>query len=250
VAAGEASLSRDAGPFTFTATGAGSRTVYGAETLADSSVLDVSYRNNTRVSAGLRASYAVTPIVSVFADLNAARQMFDLASPFLGVHQDNTTHEASVGVRAAWGEQASVEAAIGATARRFEDPSLAPVASPLLRASAQWRPTETLTLSGTARYGLGDEALDSADPTPVTASLSGDVRYVVNPWLTLRGSAGWSLTDRAGDAETRYRLGVGADYSVNPRARFSADYGYSWREREPDPPEDEHRASIGVTFSR
>jgi hypothetical protein len=194
----------------------------------------------------------VGPIVSVFADLSAARQLFDAPSPFLGVRQDNDTYTASVGVHADWGEVASVAAEVGATTRQFADPGLAPATGALLRASASWRPTETLTLGAAASYGIGAETADSGETTPIEARLSGSAAYVVNPWLTLRGSAGWSHVQKVGaaGAETRYDLGLGADYLINPMARLSADYAYSHRQREPDPPEYEHRASVGVTFSR
>ena len=45
-----------------------------------------------------------------------------------------------------------------------------------------------------------------------------------------------------------WNAGVGADYLLNEFTTLTADYAYSYSEAPPNPPEDAHRVTVGVTF--
>ena len=98
----------------------------------------------------------------------------------------------------------------------------------------------------TVTYTLRD-GLVWSDGTPLTAD---DIAYTVNPWLKLRASAGWSHSVLVGttDTEDAWDAGAGADYLINEFTSVTADYNFTRSVATPDPAEDTHRVTLGITF--
>jgi hypothetical protein len=249
---GEGAVSRTLGRLTFSARGTGERAVFSADTLLDSTAVPMDHKNYWAAGGGLRVGYAMTPILGVFGDLYGSRQMFDRASPSLGLRQDNDTYVAKVGLTGKWENHLEIEGAVGLGLRRFADPGLAEVGSTQYEAKLTYTPNATLTMTAEAFYGLGDETVTSTQTTPIEAELLAGLAYKLNPTVTLRGAAGWNWAQKSGsaDAEYEYAAGVGLDYIVNARTTLTADYTYTHGVREPNPPDIEHRAVVGVTFSK
>ena len=86
--------------------------------------------------------------------------------------------------------------------------------------SVSFTPSETLTLSASLDTSLGPST-DTPGDTDVAYTLSGDARYIVNPWLTLRGSASWdrTVTLGNGDIDSGYSAGAGLDVAESTAHR-------------------------------
>ncbi|HHY50302.1 MAG TPA: outer membrane beta-barrel protein, partial [Alphaproteobacteria bacterium] len=126
------------------------------------------------------------------------------------------------------------------------------VSALLYDATVTFRPDETLELKGEFSTGFGAPGPDSAAAARLEYAAAGEAAYTVNPWLKLRASAGWSHAQLVGtpETETSYHVGLGADYVLNEFTTLTGDYVYTSTATTPDPAEDSHRVSVGMTFSR
>jgi opacity protein-like surface antigen len=249
---GEASLQRDFGPLVFTGTVNGARTVYGETTLVDTSTVDNSAQNNWRVSGSLRVGYRVTPIVTAFVEGTAGYQWYDVPSPSYLVKLDAADYQVRAGLSAEWNDVWKAEASVGYALRRFAEPSFGDTSALLYDASVTYRPDETVEINGEFTTSFDAPGPDSNGTARLEYAAQGDVAYLVNPWLKLRATAGWTYAQLVGttDTERSYNLGAGADYVLNEFTTLTADYNYSNSESPPNPAEDAHRVTVGVTFHR
>jgi len=251
-ASGEASISREFGQFVLTGTLDGSRTSYGETILSGGIPADNSHQSNWRAGAALRLGYRVTPILTAFVDGRVGYQQYDAASPTYLVKFDAADYEGRVGLSGKWNEMLEAEASVGYGQRRFVDASFGSAASMLYDASVTFRPDETLEIRGAFETTFGAPGPDSGGTARLQYAATGDLAYRVNPWLRWRASAGWMQAQLIGTATTEngHDAGLGADYLLNEHTTLTADYAYSYRETTPNPGEDSHRVTLGVTFSR
>ena len=228
------------------------RAIYGPTTLADASLVDNGHQNNWRIGAGLRVGYAVTPILTAFLDGSAGYQLYDAASPSLLVKLDAADYQVRAGLGAKWREVLEAESSIGLGLRRFAEPGLGDVVAALYDASVTFRPDETLSFTGTFTTSIGAPGAGAGGLARIEYAAKGEAAYRVNPWLKLRASAGWRYAQLVGttDTERGHDAGAGLDYLLNEHTTLTADYGYSFAETTPNPGEDAHRVTLGVTFSR
>jgi hypothetical protein len=247
---GEASVSRDVGPLVFTGRVNGSRTVYGPTTLVGPVLVDNTHQSNWTAGAGLRVGYRVTPILTAFIDGSAGYQWYDAPSPTLLVKFDAADFQVRSGISVNWHEVLEAETSLGYGLRRFAEPMLGEASALLYDASLTFRPDETLEVKGAFTTSFGAPGPDSGGTARLEYAATGDIGYVVNPWLKLRAAAGWShaLLIGTADTETAWNAGVGADYVLNEFTTLTGDYIYSYGQATPDPPEDSHRVTLGVTL--
>ena len=247
---GEASISRDFGPLIFTGRVNGSRTVYGPTTLVGPVLVDNTHQSNWTVGAGLRVGYRITPILTAFVDGSAAYQSYDAPSPTLMVKLDAADYQVRSGVSVNYLDLLEAETSLGYGLRRFADPMLGETSALLYDASLTFRPDETLEIKGAFTTSFGAPGPDSGGTARLEYAATGDISYVVNPWLKLRAAAGWSHAFLIGTADTEmaWNAGLGADYILNEFTTLTGDYTYSYGQATPDPPEDSHRVTVGVTF--
>lgn len=248
----EAAVTRELGMFDVALRGSASRTVYGPTTLVDASVVDNSAQNNWKVGTGLRLGYAVTPVLTAFVDGSAGYQLYDLPSPIYLEKLDAADYAIRAGLGAKWNSVLEAEGSIGLGLRRFAAPAFGEVVSTLYDAKLTFRPDETVTLSGTFSTTVGAPGPSSAGQARIEYAAAADASYQLNTWLKLRASAGWrhALLVGTTTTETGYNAGAGLDYLLNEFATLTADYAYRWAETTPDPGEEEHRVTLGVTFAR
>ncbi len=246
----EASVSRDVGPLVFTGRVNGSRTVYGPTTLAGPVLVDNTHQSNWTAGAGLRVGYRVTPILTAFVDGSAGYQWYDAPSPTLLVKFDAADFQVRTGISVKWHELLEAETSLGYGLRRFAEPMLGEASALLYDASLTFRPDETLEVKGAFTTSFGAPGPDSGGTARLEYAATGDIGYVVNPWLKLRAAAGWSQAFLIGtaDTETGWSAGVGGDYVLNEFTTLTGDYTYSYGQATPDPPEDSHRVTLGVTL--
>lgn len=242
----------DAGPLIMTLGGSASRSVYGPTTLADTTVIDNSANDNWRVGGDLRLGYKVTPVLTAFAEVGAAVQLYDTASPDYGVRLDATDYTIKSGVSAAWGEGLSAEASVGLGLRQFSQAPVDDIVSTLYDAALVFRPDETLTLRGGLATTIDAPGPNASAAARIDYAATGSAQYQVNPWLRLRASAGasYALYSDSTATETAYDLGVGADYLLNETMSLAGDYAYALTLPSSGATDEEHRITLGVTLRR
>jgi len=228
------------------------RTVNGETTYDDASTSSNDFQNTTVAGAGGRLGYKLTPGITAFVDGQADYEAYDEASPSLLVKLDNVTYAARAGLNFTALTVLELEGSLGLGYRDFADGSLNDFTAVLYDGKVIFRPDETLTLTGTFSTALESPGTTSGATSKITYAATGEAAYQVNPWLRLRGSAGWSEAHYQGIATDEYKwnVGVGADYLLNEHMDATADYTYSRSTTTPDPAEDEQRVMLGLNIHR
>lgn len=247
----QGSVTRDMGRFSVGLRGSVGQTLYGPTTAAAGVLVDNSWQNNYAPGAGLRLTVPVTPVLAAFVDGSAGYQHFNGVSPSLGVRLDGITYTAKAGLSYAFDSLLTGEASVGMALRRF-DAGLPDVLATLYDARLVFTPDETTTLSASFGTLVGTPGTTAGATAKVAYVAAADVRYEVNPWVTLRGTAGWTRTNPigAGSTETSYKAGIGADYLVNEWTTASIDYVFEHADQPPAIPTDTHKVLVGVTIAR
>lgn len=249
---GEIEVERALGQFVVAGRARASRTIYGPTRLIDMTEVDNTHQSNWIAGGGLRLGYRVTPILTAFIDGSVDHQWYDAVSPVYLLPFDATDYQARAGLAANWNGILEAEASLGYGLRRFVEPSLGEASSLLYDASVTFRPDETVEIGGAFTTTFGAPGPDSGGTARLEYAAAADVAYRVNPWLKLRAYADWFHAQLVGtaDTDTGYSAGAGADYLLNEHMVLTADYVFSHGEATPDPPTDEHRVTLGVTFKR
>lgn len=251
-AAGEVGASRRFGQFTLALRGALGRDSVGDTIYDDSSTTSNADRSAWTAALGGRLTAELAPGLTSFVDANAEWSRFDAAALSLLAKRDARTDTIRVGLGLSPDPLLKLEASVGLARADFVDASLADFTTTLYGASASYTPDETLTFSARLDTAIEAPATASAATASVKTSASGDVAVLVNPWLRLRGSAGWSQTavQPAATYSNEWTAGLGADYLFNAMTDFTADYGWTRTLADPDPAKDVQRVTLGVTFHR
>jgi hypothetical protein len=236
------------GPLELSARISGGRVIEGDETLYDATVIDHADGSSWRDGAGLRVGFAMSPLLTVFADASVDDTRYDAASPSLGVLLDHRIYVLRGGVGYAQGEAVSAEVSGGRAIIDYTDGTLADAGAWVASASVKLVPDEGLTLGATLDTTVAPSGSVAGD-TDVAYVVGGNAAYAVNPWLTLRGSAGASATQTvaAGLWSWGYSAGAGLDLTTSEHVAWSADYLFT---HDGSGPEDIHRATIGLTIKR
>ena len=248
----EATVRRDLGLLELDLRGNAGRTVHGETTYDDATTSSNDFQNTSVAGLGSRLGVKLTPGVTAFVDAEANYEAYDEPSPSLLVKLDNLTYEARAGLSAKFLTVFELEGSLGLAYRDFSDGTIDDFTAALYDAKAIVRPDETLTLTGTISTRLDSPGTTSGATAKLTYAATGEAAYQVNPWLRLRGSAGWSEAHYRGidTDEYKWNVGVGADYLLNEHMDATADYTYSRSTTTPDPPEDEQRLMLGLTIHR
>jgi hypothetical protein len=248
----EVAAERLLGPLIFTGRLNGSRTLFGPTTLVGPVSEDNSDQSNWTVGTGLRVGYEVTPILTASVDGSAQYQAYDAPSPIFLVKLDAADYQIRTGVSAVWNSVLEAETSIGYGLRQFTDPSLGSASAVLYDASLLFRPDETLEIRGAFTTNFDAPGPDTSGTARLQYAAVADVAYRVNPWVRLRANAGAYYAQLIGttDTDTGYNAGVGFDYLLNELTTITGDYSYTYGVSTPNPPEDEHRVTVGVTFAR
>lgn len=249
---GEVSAARDLGAFNLAVRGSAGREVYGETVYDDSSTSDNTFQNTTAYGAGARLGYELTPGLVAFVDTEADYLSYDVASPSLLVKLDNITYAGRAGLSARFNETLELEGSLGLGYADLTDGTLSDFSAVLYDAKAVFRPDETLKLTGAFTTTISQPGTTSGATAKLTYAATGQLEYLVNPWLKLRADAQWSEAHYQGIDSDEYKwgFGAGADYLLNEHTDLTADYSFSRTEKTPDPATDEHQVTLGVKFHR
>lgn len=228
------------------------RAVYGPTMRRDTGRTDNADQNLWQADAILRAGVQVTPILEVFSEATLGRDMFDAASPTLGVRTDATSTALRGGIAGNWNGIVRASASIGRGKHDFDAAGLTDIDTWLYDASLSFSPDPTLNLTASLSSAVEPTGSDSNGTARVVHTAQTKLDYTVNSWLRLRASADWGLSRLEGNGETEQRrgLGAGADYAVNKHTALSADYGYGHRDNSNNGQSDTHTISVGITLRR
>lgn len=228
------------------------RTVYGPTLRRDTGITDNANQNLWQADAVLRAGVQVTPILEVFTEATLGRDIFDAASPTLGVKTDATSTALRGGIAGNWNGIVRASASIGRGRHDFDAAGLTDVDTWLYDASLSFSPDPTLNLTASLSSAVEPPGSDSNGTARVVHTAETRLDYTVNSWLRLRASAEWGLSRLEGNGETEQRrgLGAGADYALNKHTALSADYGYGHRDNSNSGQSDTHTVSVGITLRR
>lgn len=246
-----AGIERQFGRFNIAASGRASRVLYGPTERADTGLTDNSAQSLWGLDSTLRVGLEATPILGVFGEVSAGRDVFDTTAAG-GVRNDATDLALRGGISGSWNGTVTASASIGRGYRNFDDASLGDVATQLYDASITFTPDPTVSLTASFNTSIDPVGADASGTARITHAATAEASYIVNSWLRLRASADWShsLLTGSGETERRYGVGAGADYKVNSRTALSADYDFGHRDNSTTGALDTHRVSIGVTLRR
>jgi hypothetical protein len=245
------SATRRLGQFELTGTLTGERFIKGPTTLADLSTIDNSDQSFWMGQASLRTGLDFTAKTSVFVEASEAYTLYDTPSPSLLVYTNNRTLQLRGGVAFTQPGTLTAELSAGRAWIDYADPSLTDRPAWVANGSVSFTPDETVTLAAALDTSIGPSS-NTAGDTDVAYTLSGNAAYRVNPWLNLRGSAGFSHTVTLGTAavDQGYSAGIGADLSTSRHTAWTFDYLYSHDQKTGNPPTDSHTVTLGLTFRK
>jgi hypothetical protein len=229
----------------------GQRRLVGPTTLTDSSSIDNTDRSFWEGSAALRLGYEFTPLITLFGEGEASMRVYDAPDPGLGVYRDARTYTLRGGVSYAWGSIIAAEASAGYAWLDYLSGVLDDSPAWVYDASVTFRPDERLALTASLDTDLGPSA-NVADDTDLSYSVAGSVSYTANPFLALRGTAGWerTVTLGTGDASSGLSAGAGIDLRSSQNVTWSVDYGWTREDKPPTPETDTHSFTVGMRFAR
>jgi hypothetical protein len=233
------------GAFDLTARTGVRRFIDGPSTLDDGTVVDNASQSYWRAGGGLRAGFRLTPLVSVFADGNITAQRFDAPSTALLVPLDNRVYELRAGATFSPNPLINAEFSAGRAWLDYADASLSDASGWVYDANVEFKPDDTITLSAGLMTSIGPSDTVAGD-TDVDYALTASAGYAVNPWLLLRGTAGWTGTQTlaAGAFKSGYSAGAGFDLTSSEHTVWSADYVFTHDDA------DTHALSVGLTIKR
>jgi hypothetical protein len=245
------SVTQDFGHFDARLTLEGSRYLRGPTTLNDLSTVSNAHQSYWQGGATLRLGYELTPLLSAFVEGEASAQKFDAADPGVMRYLDGRRYELRTGLAYAHGSILAAEASIGRGWLDYFDGALTDRQDWVYNGALTFRPDETLTLRGALETSIRPSTTVSGD-TDVAYALTGSARYEVNPWLTLRGSAGWDRTIvlGTGGESSGYDLGAGLDLRTSRHVTWTADYNYGRDNAPPVPDNDTHTVTVGIRVTR
>lgn len=247
----EGKVTRNLGRFDLVGSLTGERFLESQTILNDGTTFSNVDQNFWSGAGDLRLGFELTPVTSVFIESSAGIQKYDAPNPALLTFFDNRSYTLRGGVSATVPDFITAETSVGRAWLDYTDPTLTDAAGWLYDASVSFTPDETTTLSAALETSLMPSNKVDGD-TDAATTLTSSARYMVNPWLTLRGSAGanYTRTLGSGDTDWGYGLGAGLDWSTSRHVVWSADYLFTHDDSTIDGLTDTHAVTLGVLIKK
>ena len=248
----DATLKQRLGHFNVALTGEAGRDIHGPTTLTGGVLSDNASQNTTHAGVGLRLGFQLTPVLELSTEGKVTRTIYDQPVPTLSTRLDGDLYTLMSGVSATWDDRLTASASAGVGLEKFDDASLGQIEATLYDASLTYKPNRTLTLTGDFATTIGSPGVNGTGTARIGYTATADAAYVVNDWLTWRASAGWHNASYSGTTATDkgYTLGAGADYVLSRHAKLSADYAFAHSEVTPNPVDDTHTVTLGLTLQK
>ncbi len=228
------------------------RNFYSNTGMNDGSWQDNSVQNRNAYSAGLRLTQEITPIISAYVDLQAERNIYDIAPPTPNVIRNNWDFAARGGLSGNWGNILLADISAGYAYRKYDSATLDDSPTIIVDANVSYNMGQGLDVFANFASDISTPEPTSGATKRIGYSLSATANYQINDWLSATASASgaWASFEGIGDIERTYSAGIGLDYALNRHTKLSGNYIYSLSEPTPADRRDSHRVEIGVTYSR
>lgn len=122
------------------------RSSYGDATLGGGGILSQKERNQTLLTAKLRAGYEVSPALVPFVEGEFGRRIYDLRIDTAGYERSSTRMALRTGVELNRDEKLDGEIAVGWLRETFDDTRLAPISGLSVDATVNWSPVRETTI--------------------------------------------------------------------------------------------------------
>lgn len=249
---GNLAVTRTIGRVDIALRGGLNRQVYGETALQGGAVVDNSGRNKFGAETSLRASLPITRTVSMFVEGGITRDIYDTASPSLGVRLDSWTYAARAGLSGNWHNAVQGEVAVGYGLRRFDSATLNAAPAWLASASLTYHPEERLSFTA---------GLSSAFTTPETGTaVVTEVDYIANLAAQYRVNSRWKLRASLSGQRSTFggavpdgwsaSAGAEADFALNKYTSVTADYLFTAGQSSGAAQESSHQIGLGVRYGR
>lgn len=248
----DVAVTRRSGRFGFEGRGEVERVVYG-ETQLTSGGTDLNGdRNRVSVTGTGRVSYALSGRTNAFVEASAERSLYDMASASAGVALNSWTYAVRAGVTGNWDNVVVAEFSAGYGLRRFDSALLSDAPAALVNATLTYRPNAPVELSALFGTEFSAPASSTGATAQIDYSASSVARYLINDRTAVRANIGgtWTRYSDTTDQSAVYTAGLGADFTLNAHTVLSADYEYGLREATGSALRDNHKVSVGMTYSR
>jgi hypothetical protein len=191
----------------------------GVSSTVDTNVSDYSERN-----AGLRVSYDVSPLTSLFAEADVNRRDHRQPMDINGFLRGSEGYSAVVGLRMSNGSKLSGELSAGYRLQKPDDPALVDVEGVSIDAGLEWQASALTRLSLDARTRLGETTL-AGSAGYVSRSAGFEIDHRMGRNIVLNAGLTYTRNEFAGTdlIEQTYDAGVGLDYLLNRYMTLSAD---------------------------
>jgi hypothetical protein len=192
------------------------RTAYQDATLSDGRVEQLSSDNFNDWGLRGRATYAVSPELKPFVDVDVDTRRYSLGEDAFDYQRNSDGVSARIGVDIELTHVLTGSLDVGYGARNYEDPRLPRLESPLFDASLIWTPTALTTVTLRSISSLNDTTIRGASGAAQHATTL-EIAHALRRYLTLTGAVS-TLTDAyvgvpLRDATTTFSLA--ASYSLN-----------------------------------
>lgn len=189
------------------------RAQYEDATLSTGVTFSQEDRNNTLLTAALRAGYEISPALIPFVEVEGGRRLYDLDVDRNGFTRDSTRLSLRAGTAFDFGEKLTGEVSAGWLRETFDDNRLAAVSGLRLDASINWSPVRETNLA----LNVSSAVEGTTDP-----GASGSIRYDANLSISRQIFANLLAEGRLGIGYRDFS-GTGAHDVI-----YSAEAGATW----------------------
>ncbi len=213
---------------------------------------DNSDRNFVGLGGNLRASYEITPNLVGFVAGDLTRNWYDAAPILPGIKLDGWNLGLRGGAQLNWRDVLVSEFSIGYRLRSFDDATIAQLGATIFGLDINYTPNNAINAGVQLSTSLTPQDLSNSRPASIDYSAAINLGYQLNSVFGLRGtvSGEWVRPVSGSENQTSVSAGAGADFTINKNLLLSADYSYSWAQRQPSDDEYEHALILGMRFSR
>lgn len=251
-ARGEAGIERQFGRFGLLGSLQLERNVQTPTLLSGNIEQDNSDRNFIGLGGNLRTSYEITPNLLGFVEGDLTRNWYDAAPVLPGIKLDGWNLGLRGGAQLNWRDVLVSEFSIGYRLRSFDDATIAQLGATIFGMDVNYTPNNAINAGVQLSTSLTPQDLNNSRPASIDYSAAANVGYQLNSVFALRGtvSGEWVRPVSGTENQTSVSAGAGADFTINKNLLLSADYSYSWAQRQPSDAEYEHALILGMRFSR
>jgi len=189
-----------------------------------SSTVDTNVSDYAQIGGGVRVSYDVSPLTSLFAEADFNRRNHRQRVDANGYLRGSKGYSAVAGVRMSNGSKLTGELSGGYRLQKPDDPALVDVKGVSVDASLDWQASALTRLSLNANTSLGETTL-AGSAGYVSRSAGVALEHQLGRKIVLNAGLTYTRNEFAGTSlvEQTYEATAGLDYLLNRHLSLTAD---------------------------